>query len=644
MRKQELVSPEKMRSASSSKGTMPGIGGFPTDLLQGIAALVIGSAFLIGLPLTFLLGRLGESDPSPVSTIIIVACVALSLLFFALVRSGKFDPPILINIGLTYEVLIAFGLSFREGTQSVGLDGPVWGISWVCVLIVLFPFLVPTSTGKTFLTAFMAASMGPLAYVILFAVGDETPAFFRFIRLYLPNYIAAGLAVAPSIVINRLGRDLKTARELGVYRLEERLGWGGVGEVWRAEHRMLARPVAIKRVRPEALGGKIGESQGIVLERFQREAQATASLRSPHTIELYDFGISDDGTFYYVMELLDGMDIESFVQRFGPVPAERGIHFLGQVCHSLAEAHEKGLIHRDIKPANVCVCRYGREVDFIKVLDFGLVKPRGKSGGDDLKLTAENVATGTPAYMAPEQVLGDRLIDARADIYAVGCLGYWLLTGQLVFDGETAMKTMMDHVKTSPVPPSERSELGISASLDDVILSCLEKDPDRRPQSADALVKLLDACVTEKSWTPDRARRWWDIHKPGSAPAAPLPGHNGRGEGEEMKVERNDSGEVTILRLEGRLIGGPNANQFQMMVKDLLAEGRQKLLVDMRKVSWANSAGLGILFSDYTKVKNNGGTLKLVNVNKRVDHILTVTKLNTIFECYEDESSALASF
>lgn len=528
------VSPKKMRSPSSSDGTIPGIQGFPTDLLQAIAALVIASAFLIGLPLTFLLGRSGESDPSAVSTIVILACVALSLLFFAFVRSGKFDPPILINIGLIYEVLIAFGLSFREGTQSVGLDGPVWGISWVCVLIVLFPFLVPTTTGKTLLTAFMAASMGPLAYVILFAVGDETPTFFRFLRLYLPNYIAAGLAVAPSIVINRLGRDLKTARELGVYRLGERLGWGGVGEVWRAEHRMLARPVAIKLVRPEAFGGKSGESQGIVLKRFQREAQATASMCSPHTIKLYDFGISDDGTFYYVMELLDGMDIESFVQRFGSVPSERGIHFLRQVCHSLAEAHEKGLIHRDIKPANVCVCRYGREVDFIKVLDFGLVKPRGESGGADLKLTAENIATGTPAYMAPEQVLGDRVIDARTDIYAVGCLGYWLLTGQLVFNGETAMKTMMYHVQTPPVPPSERSELGISASLDNAILLCLEKNPDRRPQSVDALVKLLDACATEEPWTADRARRWWNIHQPWSAPSAPLPGHGGRGAGEEI--------------------------------------------------------------------------------------------------------------
>jgi serine/threonine-protein kinase len=238
---------------------------------------------------------------------------------------------------------------------------------------------------------------------------------------------------------------------------------------------------------------------------------------SPHTIDLYDFGISDDGTFFYVMELPDGFDIEIFVQRFGPVRPARAVHILCQVCDSLAEAHEGGLIHRDIKPANVYICRYGREVDFIKVLDFGLVKPRLDRKEDDAGLTGEHIAGGTPAYMAPEQVLGDRPVDARTDLYAVGCLGYWLLTGQSVFEGETAMKIMMDHVRTDPVPPSERSELKIPRALDEALLACLEKDPEGRPRDADTLAATLRACGVEAPWTPEKAREWWDVHLPRSA-------------------------------------------------------------------------------------------------------------------------------
>ena len=196
--------------------------------------------------------------------------------------------------------------------------------------------------------------------------------------------------------------------------------------------------------------------------RFEREAQATASLRSPHTIELYDFGVADDGAFYYVMELLDGFDLETLVERFGPLPAERAVHLLTQVCHSLAEAHAAGLVHRDIKPANVYVCRYGREVDFVKVLDFGLVKSQRDAERRRRQRSPRHHAVGgTPAFMSPEQVMGDRPIDGRSDIYAVGCLAYWLVTGQLVFTGRTAIETMLQHAQATPVPPSQRTELEI---------------------------------------------------------------------------------------------------------------------------------------------------------------------------------------
>jgi eukaryotic-like serine/threonine-protein kinase len=276
----------------------------------------------------------------------------------------------------------------------------------------------------------------------------------------------------------------------------------------------LARPAAIKLMRPEQLGGSSLERQSELHARFEREAQVTASLRSPHTVELYDFGVADNGAFYYVMEVLDGFDLETLVEQFGPVPPERAINLLLQVCDSLAEAHAEGLIHRDIKPANVYACRYGREVDFVKVLDFGLVKSQGDERATELSLTGDRHAGGTPAFMAPEQALGSGLIDGRSDIYAMGCLAYWLVTGQLVFTGRTAVETMLHHTQTKPVPPSKRTELQIPEALDQVILACLEKSPDDRPATADALSARLASIETTESWTPELTRQWWDTHRP----------------------------------------------------------------------------------------------------------------------------------
>jgi eukaryotic-like serine/threonine-protein kinase len=249
------------------------------------------------------------------------------------------------------------------------------------------------------------------------------------------------------------------------------------------------------------------------MARFEREAQAAASLRSPHTIEVYDFGVSDTGTLYYVMELLVGYDAQQLVERFGPLPVERVVHLLAQVCDSLSEAHAARLVHRDIKPSNIYVCRYGRQVDFVKVLDFGLVK-RVRVFADDetqLQLTASHVVSGTPAFMAPEQVLGGAETDARTDLYAVGCAAFWLLTGRTVFEGSTPMDVLMQHVRKEPPPPSRYSEQPVPAALDAVILRCLAKSPDERPQSADELAEALTAACDPGSWTPVRASEWWKL-------------------------------------------------------------------------------------------------------------------------------------
>jgi serine/threonine-protein kinase len=274
---------------------------------------------------------------------------------------------------------------------------------------------------------------------------------------------------------------------------------------------MLARPAAVKLIRPDFLGSASEEDRRSLVQRFQREAKVTASLRSPHTVAVYDYGVAQDGTLYYVMELLDGLDLEALVERFGPVPAERAVHLLLQVCDSLGEAHECGLVHRDIKPSNVILSHYGSRVEFVKVVDFGLARP-ADLGGRDVHITAETTVLGTPAFMAPEQIVGAPKVGPRTDLYSVGCLAYWLVTGELVFPGDRPFEVFAQHVSTPPPPPSGRTELPIPESLDRIILACLEKDPERRPASADALAGLLRGVQPLPQWTDERARRWWDMH------------------------------------------------------------------------------------------------------------------------------------
>ncbi len=268
----------------------------------------------------------------------------------------------------------------------------------------------------------LAASMTPLIMLVAKARGtwDFGPASNALVMHY-PDYLLVGVAVVVSHVVTRLGRQVAKARDMGSYQLGELLGRGGMGEVYRATHRMLARPAAIKLMRPEMLGMLDGESAHLAAVRFRREAEAAARLRSPHTVELYDFGVTDDETHYFVMELLDGMDLESMVRRYGPLPAGRVIHVVRQVCESLEEAHTAGLVHRDIKPANIHLGRLGLRYDFAKVLNFGLVKSIGSAGTEDTAATSAGLTPGTPAYMAPEIAMGGG-VDGRADLYALGCV------------------------------------------------------------------------------------------------------------------------------------------------------------------------------------------------------------------------------
>jgi hypothetical protein len=454
--------------------------------------------------------------------------IADALLLAWLVRSPRFSPAVKVYAGLAFQVLGSYGIAAAEYHD---IQSPImyreygagtFGLSWVTVWVLLFSVVVPAPPRLALLSATLSLSAVPVMY----ALGDNValaPGDF-FLRLVLPGLGVLLMSYVGSRVVYGLGTAVSKAREMGSYRLVERLGKGGMGEVWRAQHRMLARPAAIKLIRPEVLGAEDPGTRELLLRRFEREAQATAQMRSPHTLALYDFGAADDGTFYYVMELLDGFDLSALVERFGPVPPGRAVHFLRQVCASLAEAHEAGLIHRDVKPANLYVCHYGREVDFIKVLDFGLVKHDRADAADGAaeQLTAAHMSPGgTPAFMAPEQALGEGPVDARSDLYAVGCVAYWLLTGSLVFKGVTPVETMVMHVSREPEPPSRRTTRPIPADLESIVLACLSKDPAARPQTADELAARLRETRLEGEWTRDHARAWWEanVSPPSAAPA-----------------------------------------------------------------------------------------------------------------------------
>jgi eukaryotic-like serine/threonine-protein kinase len=513
----------------TTTGSPPGQS-LPSELLGqtcrrvGIVSLVFASLWALTLLMNNVVARwfgemafMPEVWPWPGNLVAVIG-VASSLAMTWLARrlSGK---SILLDVGSGYLVLQCFLVAILSQWAHVPISPRV---SWVCIPILFYPAIVPNTPRKTLVTSLLAASTEPLALVLTHFRGVQVHlSAFYLLWDFLPTYICAFLVVIPVKIIHSLGQQVRRARELGSYRLEEPLGKGGMGEVFRATHQMLARPAAVKLIRSEIIGSSTPAAARVITERFRREAEAAASLRSPHTISLYDFGVAQDGTFFLVMELLDGLDLETLVERFGPVPPDRTVCLLRQVCASLAEAHNRGLVHRDIKPSNIFTCRLGLDVDFVKVLDFGLVKAMGDGDREATMLTAPDATTGTPAYIAPEVVRGDRVADHRVDIYTLGCVGYWLLTGRLVFQAPNAIQLMYQHANATPVAPSQRSELEIPAALDRVILSCLAKHPEDRPQSALELSHLLAAAAPESSWNQERAHRWWDRHHPGASGLQP---------------------------------------------------------------------------------------------------------------------------
>jgi serine/threonine-protein kinase len=448
-----------------------------------------------------------------------IGSILLGILVAVAASSERPGWKVCMRMGLAFQVASTYGIAFamyhmvgRGSPGPVPDDLYVVSPSWPAIWLVFFSVVVPASPRRALVAALASATAAPVVIAIALSHTGKwsmvSPLMYFFGHVF-PSFICALLAWAGARVVYQLGRDVSRARQLGGYQLIELLGRGGMGEVWKASHRLLARPAVVKFIRPDAIAASTQEEARIMLKRFELEARATASLTSEHTINLFDYGVTEEGVFYYVMEMLDGMDLDALVRRFGPLQPARAAHLLAQACDSLEEAHASGLIHRDIKPANIYVCRRGHRFDFIKVLDFGLVAKSTVASADS-RLTLPQQVAGTPSTMAPEVARGGP-VDGRTDLYALGCVAYWLLTGRPVFEAKSVYELVSLHLQATPEPPSRHAP-AVPSSLDLIVLSCLAKSPDDRPADARSVGRMLAELELNPRWTDVSAEAWWAEH------------------------------------------------------------------------------------------------------------------------------------
>lgn len=430
--------------------------------------------------------------------------VVVAFTAWLLVRRGNTSPFILdvVDITSTFGMCLLFTLMVMR--REFAIDRPEMVSLLACTYtLVSRAALIPSAPLRT---AFVSAlSVAPAIPASVWVYSDGYKGLSPLHpTVYTAIWVAItiGTTTVISHVIYGLRLEIQKAMQLGQYVLEEQIGRGGMGVVYRARHALLRRPTAIKLL-PK------GEGK----ERFEREVQITAGLTHPNTIAVFDYGHTPEGVFYYAMEFLDGVTLEELVLRHGAQRPERVVHLLLQICGALQEAHAAGLVHRDIKPANIMLTERGGVRDVVKVLDFGLVKERATEGDGAVTVV------GTPHYMAPEAVSDPEGVDPRADLYAVGAVGYWLLTGQRVFEGDSIVEVLSQHMHERPKPPSEIRK-GIPAELERVILACLAKDRDDRPKHAATVVAMLRACALPE-WTVDDAATWWSTEGAAAGARAP---------------------------------------------------------------------------------------------------------------------------
>ncbi|HEV8070840.1 MAG TPA: serine/threonine-protein kinase [Planctomycetaceae bacterium] len=415
------------------------------------------------------------------------------LMHLSVLRNVSFNPP-LVN-WIVFSVMLS--------------------ISWCCVLAFAYTMIATGSRRRSLamVTLILGAPTAVAVYEWTWSeVYREAVNSGMLTIIVLTSACCAGALFYWSFRIARLTREAARARRFGQYRLKQLIGRGGMGEVYLAEHTLLKRPCALKRIRPGQ------DTDPTTLARFEREVRATAELSHPHTVDIYDYGRAGDGTFYYVMELLWGMTLDDLVHKHGPLPASRAVYLLRQVCDALEEAHTAGLMHRDIKPGNIHAARRGGEYDFAKLLDFGLVK--GVARNDEPALSRAETIVGSPLYMAPEQSLNEGMSDVRSDIYSLGAVGYFLLVGHPPFVAENPLEVMISHARDAVPPPSQFAP-GLPNDVEAILLKCLAKNPEERFASAAALGDALAACSVAGQWTRTDAAQWWQDHQdslvPGSA-------------------------------------------------------------------------------------------------------------------------------
>ena len=478
--------------------------------LAGVTAVLIVT---VELGQYWLQPELAPVFRDPLNRLVTLATVLMAVGMVALHRNKLVTASTMFAIGAAFQVLVAACVSLVETSKPFPPNEPVLGISALGPWIFVVGTSIPNRPIWTLIVGLAEAAMWPAAYFFNIVRFDFTPMEWNHFAVWPGiNFLLAILAFVISRRLYGTAVAAERAAELGSYRLVAPIGEGGMGEVWQATHQMLARKAAIKLVKPEGLSSRQAE---VSAKRFRREANVIAGLQSPHTVYLYDFGSSQDGRFYYVMELLDGISLQTLVTKFGPLPANRVAHILRQICLSLEEAHQNGVVHRDLKPSNVMVCRVALTYDFVKVLDFGLAKSV-RQGEEVTQLTMEGMASGTPGYIAPEVAIGEARIDHRADLYAVGCVAYFLLTGTLVFYDTNPVTMALKHVQAEPDLPSTRTELLIPKGLEEIVMRCLAKHPDDRPGSAREIADAVALCDLS-DWTDAVAEAWWERHLPASS-------------------------------------------------------------------------------------------------------------------------------
>jgi serine/threonine-protein kinase len=465
-----------------------------TDVaLRPVLAVHIGVAVLAAA-LTPILWRRRTWTMSQLRLVEAVLLVGATA-FFAMYQAGEFQRE-------SWQLLAA------PGQEMEVLDNASDSclLRW-CALLVFYGFFIPNTWGRC---AAVLGGVVVIPFVVTILIGLSEGSLWRFRDVLSEMAIWLGLALSMAVYgshkITQLRRQALEGRKLGPYQLIERLGSGGMGEVWLAKHHLLKRRCAIKLIRSELT------DDPMALARFQREVDATAMLAHPNTVQVFDYGIAEDGTFYYTMEYLPGLTLEDLVRRFGPLPAARAVYFLRRACSALREAHAMGLIHRDLKPGNFIVSNMGGVPDVLKLLDFGLVRTPAV-GPDSEPLIAQSYLGGTPAYLPPEQTIGRRDADARGDVYSLGAVGYFLLSGRPPFEAETLAGVMVAHLQRA-VPSLQCADRQIPTDVEAVIRRCLAKEPTDRYPDMSSLERALAACGCADDWDEHSATLWWREHAP----------------------------------------------------------------------------------------------------------------------------------